>query len=60
EEENAGRILLMQPTGKLAGEFINRASDGRVYRLGWSRYVDRANGERALKSIRSADCAVDD
>ncbi len=56
EEENVGRILLFSPTGDLVGEFVNRAENGFVYRLGWTRFVARDYGDAALKQLRDASC----
>ncbi len=51
EEENRGRILVLDRTGNLVADFVNRAPDGQVYGLGWSRYVPRAMGDAALAAI---------
>ena len=56
EEENRGRILILDPAGKMVAEFVNRAPDGQVYGLGWSRYIPRAQGDRALAAIAAAPC----
>ncbi|MGB7262405.1 MAG: hypothetical protein WBC68_10055, partial [Albidovulum sp.] len=51
EEENSGRLLFVTKTGETMAEFINTASDGRAYRLGWSRYMTREDGDRALGNL---------
>ena len=56
EEENRGRILILDRAGKMVAEFVNRAPDGQVYGLGWSRYIPRAQGDRALAAIAAAPC----
>ena len=56
EEENSGRILLTSPQGELVAEFINRADNGGVYRLGWSRLMSQEDGDAALAAISSAEC----
>ena len=33
-----------------------RASDGLVYRLGWSRYLDAEYGAEVARSVAVADC----
>lgn len=51
EEENRGRILILDPAGKLVADFVNRAPDGEVYGLAWSRWIPRAEGDAALAAI---------
>lgn len=51
EEENRGRILILDPAGKLVASYVNRAPDGQVYGLGWSRWITRAEGDAALTAI---------
>lgn len=54
EEENAGRLVIFAPDGRLIAEFVNRAENGEVYTLGWSRAVTRAQGDAALAAISAA------
>ena len=56
EEENRGRILILDQAGKLVADFVNRAPDGQVYGLGWSRWISRAEGDRALKAANAQVC----
>ncbi len=56
EEENSGRLLILDHAGNLVTEFINRAADGDIYELGWSRYVPQALGDAALKTLSQQDC----
>ena len=56
EEENRGRILILDSAGQLVADFVNRAPDGQVYGLGWSRYVTRAAGDAALEQINKKTC----
>jgi len=51
EEQNSGRIVLLGKDGRFLGDYINRARNGKVYDLGWSRYVPRAEGDAALAAI---------
>ncbi|MGB3179090.1 MAG: arylsulfotransferase family protein [Albidovulum sp.] len=51
EEENSGRLLFVTKTGETMAEFVNTAADGRAYRLGWSRYMTREDGDRALGNL---------
>ncbi len=56
EEENYGRLLLLAPGGDVAGEFINGAENGNVYRLGWSRYINRELGDKVLAATSGSEC----
>ncbi|OYX45556.1 MAG: hypothetical protein B7Z02_00940 [Rhodobacterales bacterium 32-67-9] len=56
EEENSGRLLILSQTGDIAAEFINKASDGLAYRLGWSRYMTAEEGKAALATL-GGSCA---
>ena len=53
EEDTSGRILIFAPDGTLLSEYINRAADGGVYRLGWSRYIPASTAEAVRASIGS-------
>ncbi|MCY1125271.1 hypothetical protein OU426_00240 [Frigidibacter sp. RF13] len=57
EEENAGRILFLAPDGALRAQFINRAPNGKTYRLGWSRWIDPDLGQEVLRHLKAQDCA---
>jgi len=56
EEENRGRILILDQGGKIVAEFVNRGPDGQVYGLAWSRWISRAEGDRALASLAASQC----
>ncbi|PKP74487.1 MAG: hypothetical protein CVT84_08175 [Alphaproteobacteria bacterium HGW-Alphaproteobacteria-6] len=56
EEEMAGRILILDPDGTLVAEYLNKAEDGTPYRMGWSRFMSRAAGDRALAALKAAGC----
>ena len=51
EEENSGRIMIYAPDGSRAAEYINRASDGFKYRMGWSRIVSKADGDAIIDAL---------
>lgn len=53
EETNNGHIVILGPDGSLISQFVNRARDGQVYDVGWSRYVPRAEGDAALLALKS-------
>lgn len=56
EETNFGRILRLNAGGNVIWQYVNRGSDGRVFVLGWSRVVGRAEGDAILDSIEAARC----
>ena len=56
EEADAGRFLIFAPDGRLAAENVNRAPDGLVYQLGWSRYIGREEGDAILAAMETQDC----
>lgn len=58
EEENSGRIVILDKDKTLLAEFVNRASDGKVYYLGWSRYVDQATGDAAIAALARMTCTA--
>lgn len=55
EETNYGRLIQFSSKGKVSWEFVNRAKDGKVYLLNWSRLISRDVGDttRTLLSKRS-------
>ncbi|MCB2137358.1 MAG: aryl-sulfate sulfotransferase [Rhodobacteraceae bacterium] len=56
EDVTEARFLLLSPDGKVAADFVNRAEDGRIYHLGWSRFVDKAFGDNVLTQIKKVNC----
>ena len=56
EEHDYGRILRLSADGALLWSYVNRASDGRVYRLGWGRYLDAEYGAEVARSVAAAKC----
>jgi hypothetical protein len=56
DEAESGRTLIFTSEGELAAEHVNRAESGLIYHLGWSRYMDRAAGDRFLEQLKAADC----
>lgn len=51
EEENSGRLLIYGPDQTLLAQYMNRAKDGYLYGLGWSRYIERKDGDAALAAL---------
>ena len=56
EEENRGRMFIIDAAGEVVATFANRADNGEIYRLGWSRYVPQSHGESALAAIADSGC----
>jgi len=54
EEQNYGRLLAFDRTGREKWSFVNRApKDGRVFQLGWSRFIG-AGDTAKLKAAYAA------
>lgn len=56
EETDFGRVLQFDRNGDEDWSFVNRATNGRVYLLNWSRIVPRELGDAALTAIGAARC----
>jgi len=56
EAPNEARLIIFRADGGIAAEYVNRAKDGWLYHLGWSRYIDQATGDAALNSLRKVRC----
>lgn len=57
EESDYGRVLRLRRDGGVAWSYVNRASDGRVYLLNWTRYVDADAGLSLMKHLAPhTDC----
>jgi hypothetical protein len=56
EEDTAGRILIFGAEGTLDAEYVNRAENGKLYRMGWSRYVDADTANAALSKLAATSC----
>ena len=58
EEANSGRVLMLSPDGERVWSYVNRASDGAVYEIAASRWLDAEYGAEVARSIASADCGA--
>ena len=52
EESDYGRLLQFDSKGEIEWEFINRAADGKLYVMNWSRMIDRAAGDKIQKKLK--------
>lgn len=56
EDHNTGRILIFGADGEKLGQFVNKAADGKVYQIGWGRYIDADYGEQVLQKLVGTKC----
>lgn len=56
EDVTDARLLIIRPDGRIGAEYVNRADDGDVYHLGWSRYIDQKQGDAILRSLKKVQC----
>ena len=56
EEADYGRILKLSPDGERVWSYVNRASDGMIYKIATSRWLDAEYGAGVVRSIASRDC----
>ena len=54
EESNYGRTLLFNSDGSLRWTHVNRAQNGKVYRLGWSRILHTPEDIQIVKKVLSS------
>lgn len=57
ENSLAGQYLVISPDGTLVAENINRADDGSIYHLGWSRFIQRGSGDKIRDAMKAQNCA---
>ena len=58
EEAEEGRVLMLSPDGERVWSYVNRASDGMVYGILASRWLDTEYGAEVARSIASLDCGA--
>ena len=56
EEQNRGRILELDATGAQVWEYVNRAQNGEVYRVGWSRFLEPEEGAGIKAALEDSKC----
>jgi hypothetical protein len=49
-------LLFLNASGGEIASFVNRGSNGTNFRLGWSRYIDEAFGDRVLEKLKEVTC----
>ena len=56
EDEVEARFIIFRPDGRIGAEYTNRAKDGWIYTLGWSRYIDKATGDVIVRNLQKVKC----
>ena len=56
EETDHGRLIQFDRSGNVIWQYINRASDGRLYLLNWSRSISRDVGDSIRQAVEEARC----
>ena len=56
EDTTNARFFIVRPGGRLAAEYVNRAPNGKVIMLGWSRFLDKAQGDALVQRLRQVKC----
>ncbi len=56
EEQNYGRLIAIDTTGAERWSYVNRAKDGRIYQLGWSRVIEAERSAALKAAYENAAC----
>jgi hypothetical protein len=56
EESNFGRIVEIEPDGEVRWSYVNRAKDGNVYLVNWSRPLSPEQGAEIVQAVKMQDC----
>jgi len=56
EESNYGRAMRLDQTGEIVWQYVNRGSDGQLYRLNWSRVIPREIGDSVARKLAELRC----
>ncbi len=56
EEENFGRVLRMDKKGNIIWQYINKAEDGNLYLVRWSRFLSEEKYSKIIKNILISKC----
>ena len=46
----------MDKKGNIVWQYINRADDGKLYLVRWSRYLDENKYSKVIENILNSDC----
>ncbi len=56
EDLRDARFMIVSADGKVLADYLNRSTNGHIYQLGWSRYVEQDYGDRVLAAVTKVDC----
>ncbi len=56
EESNFGRTLMLDPSGDVKWSHVNRATDGDIYLVSWSRYLSTEKGSALIRNVTDSGC----
>ena len=56
EDVTEARLFIAGRDGRTLAEYVNRATDGEIYHLGWSRFIGKAQGDAILNNIQKVKC----
>lgn len=56
EDVSNARMLMFTAEGETVATYANRAQNGRVFHLGWSRWLDQDLGDRIVASVKDVRC----
>jgi len=56
EDQASGIVLLLAADGNKLGQFVNLQDDGKVYQIGWGRFVNQAEGDLVLGKLNGDSC----
>lgn len=59
EEQNLGRIVMLDADGTLLWDYVNRSAGGNVFRLGWSRLLPRGEADAIAAELELNPCQQD-
>ena len=51
-----GRMAIFRRDGQIAAQYANRARNGRLYPLVWSRYINKAKGDVVVGNLQKMKC----
>jgi len=56
EETEYGRLLRVTPDGEVVWQYVNRARDGGLYHVAWSRIIHAENRGEFTNFLKDLDC----
>jgi len=56
EEQNSGRVLMLNPDKKIDWEYVNMSKSGDMWRTAWSRLISREHGDKIMQAVKASGC----